>query len=92
MKSQSNAHWNNVVAKEFMYFCVSQVPSQNYGLVCAMYMPSGSFPIAGSLKVYVPRVSMVYMGFVPSVYSGGVNLENPRTSLGSLLITEAIGG
>jgi len=26
----------NVVVKEFMYFCVSQVLSQKYGLVCAV--------------------------------------------------------
>ena len=36
MRSQSGVYWNNVVAKEFMYFRVSQAPSWYYGLVCAV--------------------------------------------------------
>jgi len=36
MRSQSGVYWNIAVAKEFMYFRVSQTPSQYYGLVCAV--------------------------------------------------------
>ena len=36
MTLQSGVYWNNAVAKEFMYFHVSQAPSGYYGFVCAV--------------------------------------------------------
>ena len=84
-----------MVVKEFMYFCVSQVSSQNYGLVCAM--SSGSFPTAGSLRVYVCTKGFLG-GCIWDLYLtvfGRVNPEAPymdSTSVASHLIAEVIGG
>ena len=87
-----NAHWNNVVVKEFIYFCVSQVPSQKLWLgMC--YVPSGS----NSWKPEGIRTKgfLVYMGFVPECIREGEPRNPPymdSTSVASPLIAEVIGG
>jgi len=92
MKLQSNAHWSNVVVKEFMYFCVSQVPSQKT-IVWMCYVPSGSK--AGSLRVYVPRVFGCIWDLYPQCIREGEPINPPymdSTSIASPLIAEVIGG